>query len=241
MRKTLVLILMIFTGYYLCAQVYDESDEEYPKIKGEIAEAINDYYSYNVSIKGKQWKKGRSSVLIEKGKAEDTYELSKLDDNDLSTAWVEGVKGDGVGEYVLQSISGLDNDGCHVGFDYDIGKNIEINLIINDGFCKNKILFEKNNRVKKAKITIYDVPLVVGQNNTYVKAEPTILCDSIIDLADTMDEQKFKFIIRLRGDYPNSEPEVLLKFTILDVYKGTSYDDTCISEMHVYGEYVDEK
>jgi hypothetical protein len=240
MRKVLVFILIMFTGYFLSAQVYDETDEEHPKITGEIAEAIDDYYSYDVSIKGEPWKKGRSSVLIEKGKAEDIYELSKLNDNDLSTAWVEGVKGNGIGEYVLRNIWKKAGNGFE-SFNYRIERDVNIVLEVNNGFCKSEALFKKNNRIKKARIIIYDAPLVVGQNYTYVESDPVVLYDTVIELQDIMEQQKFEFAIKLRDDYHYSEPEVLLKFTILDVYKGTAYDDTCISEMHVYGEYEDKE
>ena len=31
-----------------------------------------------------------------------------------------------------------------------------------------------------------------------------------------------------------------MQLIILDVYPGTDYDDTCISEINVYGEYVSD-
>jgi hypothetical protein len=239
MKKKLFILLMLFLAHSLVAQVYDREEKKYPEIGGEIADAINDYYYRD---NRSHWKKGRSSVLIEEGKAEDTYELSKLNDNDLSTAWVEGVKGAGIGEYVLQQIYVLnENMGWLEEFDYGNNKRVKVILKINDGFCKNEILFKKNNRVKNARITIYDAPLVVGQNNTYVEAEPILLKNVVIALTDSMNEQSFEFVIELRNDYKLDQPAVILKFTILDVYKGTSYDDTCISEMHVYGEYKDKE
>jgi len=50
-----------------------------------------------------------------------------------------------------------------------------------------------------------------------------------LDLKDTMDLQKIKI-----------EPHVTksIKFTIKDVYKGSKYEDTCISELKLWGSKV---
>lgn len=236
MKNRSIILLLLFLSYSLVAQVYEVSDEDHSMIAGEIAEAIDDYYSYDVSIKGGQWKKGRSSVLIEKGKPEDTYELSKLNDNDLSTAWVEGVKGDGVGEYVFQLVYRMNNN-LLTCFKYNKYKKIKVVLEINNGFCKTKTLFDENNCVKQALVQLFDVPVIIGQNNTYVSSVPALLLEQKIDLADSMEKQNFVFFIESPDNLIATRPEILLKFTILDVYTGTAYGDTCISEMHVYGEY----
>lgn len=61
-----------------------------------------------------------------------------------------------------------------------------------------------------------------------------------IELKDTMDEQNFSFKINTRDDNIYSSPFVIMQLIILDVYPGTDYDDTCISEINVYGEYAEE-
>ena len=47
---------------------------------------------------------GASSVLHENGKEDGFYDRNKLFDKDLSTSWVEGVSGDGIGEYILLQV-----------------------------------------------------------------------------------------------------------------------------------------
>ena len=79
----------------------------------------------------------------------------------------------------------------------------------------------------------------MGQNTIVVESEPLVIYDSDIEIKDIREVQEFDFLINLRDDYLYSTPTLILQFIILDVYKGTDYDDTCISEIKVYGEYVD--
>lgn len=65
------------------------------------------------------------------------YSPNLLLDNNKKTAWVEGVKGDGIGEWIK----------------LDFKKDIEIsNIAILNGYGKTVNLYYKNNRVKKVKI-----------------------------------------------------------------------------------------
>lgn len=66
-----------------------------------------------------------------------TYGPENLVDEDLRTAWVEGVKGQGEGEYVV-----VDLGGAH---------NVSAIQIMN-GYHKNRRLFEANSRVRRATI-----------------------------------------------------------------------------------------
>ena len=115
-----------------------------------------------------------------------------LDDN-LDTAWVEGVKGSGVNEWIL------------LKFDNEIP--LEMIYIIN-GYAKSQSLYKKNNRVKEIRVEFSD--------GSY--------SDLTLD-DDTMDYQIFNFKESINTSY--------IKFTMLDVYKGSKYDDTCISEIIV--------
>ena len=202
-----------------------------------IRKAINQYWS--TLPYGKNWTCSRSSVLQEKSKSSDFYEYDKAFDNNLETVWVEGVPGNGINEYIMANI--CQKDLCN--FNYRKAKKnngINIFLSLNNGYCKNESLFIKNNRIKKAHVIIYDTPIAIGQDTTKIDDNPIIIYDEIIDLKDTMDEQTFSFVINTREDNIYSSPFVIMQFIILDVYPGTDYDDTCISEIKVYGEYANE-
>jgi hypothetical protein len=55
-----------------------------------------------------------------------------------------------------------------------------------------------------------------------------------------MELQEFDLPLKLRNDYVTSYPLLVLKITIVDIYPGSDYDNTCISEIKVYGEYVSD-
>lgn len=203
----------------------------------EIQNIVEDfYYRNNRSLH--IWKEGRSSVLLEANKESDFYEWKNLVDQDETTAWVEGAAGDGIGEYFLSTISNINEYGISTSFNYRRKRKINIHLNLINGYCKNESLFKKNNRVKKAKITIYDIPLNAGVDTMFVDGEPIIILNDIIELDDSMDSQEFIFETRLANTNSYCTPVVLLKFEILDIYKGSDYDDTAISEIEVFGEYL---
>lgn len=180
---------------------------------------------------------GASSVLHENGKNDEFYDRNKLFDKDLSTSWVEGVAGDGIGEYILLQVY----EDVFLGEEhFNIkDKKIRVLLTINNGFCKNFDLYCKNNRVKKAKITIYDMSLRVGQNETVVDDDPEIVLSDTILIEDKMENQIIPIEFSLKKNHTTTTPEIILKFEILEVYKGSLYEDTAISELKVIGSYIE--
>jgi hypothetical protein len=104
--------------------------------------------------------------------------------------------------------------------DYGIGEYIEFKgylyangIAILNGLQKNKTVFDANSRVKKIKVTIN------GKENC------------IVELEDKMGIQIF---IPL-GYESGAEGENFIRFEILEVYPGTKYKDTCISEIFTVG------
>lgn len=206
----------------------------------DINSVIYDYYYSNFN--NINWEKGRSSALQENKKQKDYYELNKINDKNLNTAWVEGAEGDGVGEYVYIPIFRKETNSS---FRYNKKNDIKITFSIFNGFCKSSELFYKNNRIKTAKITIFVIPMTTAQDGypsfPYEDEENEILLTKVIELKDIIESQTFEEKINIyNSNYQYDTPFVLLKFEIIDVYKGTKYDDTCISEMNVYGEYVSD-
>lgn len=91
----------------------------------------------------------------------------------------------------------------YIEFNFFIPINIE-SISIRNGYSKSEKLFNANNRVKT-----FDILL----NNTF---------KSTIDLKDTMEVQKFEI---------KSNNVKSIRFVIRDIYKGSKYNDTGISEV----------
>ena len=223
MKKILCAILLIFSSFIYANEKL-------------ILEAVNDLFIS--TLNDRQWTLGRSSVLFEQGKDSDFYEWRNLQDSNLNTCWCEGKKDAGIGEYVLIPFSREDG----LGFSYRKAqrfKNIVCSLNINNGNCKDMESFMKNNRIKRCRIKVYDTPVIYGQHITYANSTPLLIYDSIIELEDTPDKQLFDFCIKLRDDETECSPLLMIQLIILDVYLGTDYDNTCISEINVCGEYAE--
>ncbi|MBF0290300.1 MAG: hypothetical protein HQM14_21000 [SAR324 cluster bacterium] len=129
-----------------------------------------------------------SSYLKGKKKL-NAYWPPNLLDNDHTTAWVEGVKGKGVGESIT--------------FRFNAARN-PLFLLIQNGYGKSPTLFKKNGRVKSF--------LLTGSDRTTQK----------VHLKDIMEPQEIPLSL--------NAPVTWIRLEILDVYSGSKYEDTCISE-----------
>jgi hypothetical protein len=141
-----------------------------------------------------------SSYLVE---GATKYIPNNLIDNDESTAWVEGSKGDGIGEWISFENMRVVN-GKKVGMTECVK-----GMYIFNGYGKTEEFYYSNNRVKEVRIEF--------SNGKSISAE---LEDGL------MYPQQIDF-----GDYLETES---IKVTILSVYKGKKYADTCISEVFFY-------
>ncbi|TDX44496.1 NADase-type glycan-binding domain-containing protein [Orenia marismortui] len=80
-----------------------------------------------------------SSYLISKGQPKLAYHPINLIDEDPKTAWIEGVEGDGIGEYLtFYFLRAIDIEG----------------MKILNGYAKSNKLFEVNNRIKALELII---------------------------------------------------------------------------------------
>ena len=153
-----------------------------------------------------------SSNLNKNGKI--TYIGANAGDDNYETAWVEGVDGYGIGESVTFYIT--------------TGRVDEI--IIANGYVKTPKAYKENSRVKTLKLYYNDKHI------------------ANLHLRDEISDQYFK-LWKVFGTYAiyNSEekhwldvdgkivPQWSFKFKIADVYEGTKYDDTVISEIYFSG------
>ena len=134
-----------------------------------------------------------SSHLIQKSM---NYKVENVIDDNPSTAWIEGVSDDGIGQFIQFSSNNT--------FRVD-----KIDII--NGFSKNQKTYMKNNRVKKVIIEFSD------------KSQ------QVYELEDNNMEYQ---TIDIGGINTNS-----VKVIIQEVYtNGRVYNDTCISEISVYGQ-----
>jgi hypothetical protein len=122
-------------------------------------------------------------------------------DFDVTTAWIEGKKDYGIGEY-LEYNFGMTS----VGESQHLGIN---KLIVANGYKKTKKTWEENSRVKKLKMYVNDIPF------------------GVIELLDSFEFQTIDIPVIML-----SKQELMkIKFEIMEVYPGTKYKDTAISEL----------
>jgi hypothetical protein len=127
------------------------------------------------------------------------YGPESLFDRALDTAWVEGVPGQGIGQWIVIEFDGL-----------RLVKGIEIN----NGYNKDRDIYEKNSRVKEIKIEFS------GRQRRSV-----VLTDSgttqPIPLPDDKPLKAYWLKLTIESVYPGKKPE---------------WTDTAISELHVVSD-----
>lgn len=159
-----------------------------------------------------------SSVLKTDAINKYNYNPETLFDNDLSTAWVEGVPGNGEGEWV--EIEFMENV-----------ESVEGIGIIN-GYTKREAIYNANSRIKKIQLEVYR-----GERSMQPYKR------TIIELKQKQFNELNKNVeapfISWLADHVGSEPYGIskIRLTILEVIPGTKYEDTCISELYLLGWY----
>jgi len=136
------------------------------------------------------------------------YRANNIHDLNYKTAWVEGVKGYGIGEWIMYH------------FPPQTPRITE--LIVVNGYAKSEQTWKDNSRVKKLKMSINGKPFAIlalanSRQEQHFKIEP-------VGNADRKDLEKLQ-----------KQPWWTIKFEIMDVYKGDKYDDTAITEIYFNG------
>lgn len=184
-------------------------------LSGKLQHAGDGTYIWNTQYPGCSWYCGGyhfqtvSSSLPNKGN--NKYDSSCIFDDDVRTAWVEGVKGYGIGEYI------------DVHFPVANLAQATDCYIVN-GYNKNETTWKNNSRVKTMNLYI-DERLVAVLNLKDTRDEQHFVLPHIIP--SRTDTAGFTIIERDEMEYTVST----LRFLITDVYKGKKYDDTAISEL----------
>jgi hypothetical protein len=182
------------------------------------------------------------------------YSVNNLFDNNAATAWVEGVAGYGSGQYFIQ----------------DLGSALPSKIGIRNGYQKSESLYDRNSRVKIARMTLFTAYHIMGEvteiAEVYIAKQTG--SEFMVTLNDEMGLQEIDFPFdkaEIRRERDNltkefktefgkrleqvtefspacktpAELHYLLKFEIIDVYPGSSWDDTCISDFMTMGMETD--
>lgn len=142
--------------------------------------------------KEKMFSAEATTTLVEAGKPAGYFGAEKAIDGDLTTAWVEGASGSGIGESLT----------------IDFGETIELeNIGLMPGLSSSPEVFRGNNRVEKVSIEFSDGTKLTRSFDDKARIP-------IFELDDPVNARS-------------------VKITILGVYPGERWDDTCISEVVV--------
>jgi len=140
------------------------------------------------------------------------YTEDKAFDDDLSTSWVEGVEGPGIGQ--------------RIAFRLPAEKG-SISLL--PGYGEEEY-FLSNNRLMKAEFSIYF--LYTGQTEKAAVYSMKKLRTMNLKLEDRMEYQSFAYSIP-QEKVPSAMGELIGVIEIKDIYQGSRWDDTCIAEILV--------
>lgn len=210
---------------------YHENIDTKPKKIGEYHDfdyLLEDDFCYQVkngksNVTGMNWidvKITSSSFLKDK---KDVYDGLKAFDGDLKTAWCEDVDGFGSKEWLKFNINfKIDNtketflDGASIPY-----------ILIYPGLGRSKDLFYKNNRVKSLILIVSTKVECDGSKSNKRQCQNTTVFRLMFD--DVNKYHLFKI-----EDQTLIGKEFEIDLYIEDVYKGSKYDDTCISEVQFY-------
>ena len=152
------------------------------------------------------------------------YGSMKLGDSDPKTCWAEGKKNDGSGEYIWMTIA----------------KNTAT-IQVRNGYQKNENIYYANNRPKNIELELFACyepsGYVTESHNGFFMSEPIATSSALLE--DKLGYQDIKMAFdwhninsRLSNDEIFDEDQFILKIKIVDVYKGTKWDDACISDIN---------
>lgn len=167
------------------------------------------------------------------------YGAFNLFDANSQTAWIEGNVNDGIGESIF----------------FSIPKNCQTVNIYN-GYSKSQTTFNQNNRVKTIKLIIHIGINPVGyisevSQHFFLNTYPV---NFTIELNDTDSLQSFPFPIssselldfmdKAKKEYLDQYTEPIYLVTpivqleIIEVFKGSKYNDTCLSEIFFNHSFI---
>ena len=146
------------------------------------------------------------------------YSMGNIGDNSPATAWVEGVKGYGVGEVLIVP--------C-----LDLSQPVKIW----GGYGKSESSFVNNSRPKNVRLVIVQAEVEGVTQYGIVYKNLQMISQALVELKDVNDYQSLKtpYFQKNTYEFESEEKEYtyFLGLELLDVYEGVKWDDTCISEI----------
>lgn len=158
-----------------------------------------------------------SSSELETKKGSFTYSAKNAHDLSFKTAWVEGVSGYGIGEYLTYS--------------FPVRHPRITSIIIANGYVKSEKAFKNNSRVKTLAVYHNGTKLAI----LHLKDIRGTQSFKFSPIGSTRTEKYNPETKSYRNEIDTEASDWSLKFEILEVYKGDKYDDTVISEIYFDG------
>ncbi|MEM6299347.1 MAG: discoidin domain-containing protein [Bacteroidota bacterium] len=189
-------------------------------------------WNQSASLLESEYREHLPRTIIKSVRASSTlkgnYQVENLFDGSPQTAWVEGAMGSGAGEWVE--------------IEFKEGVFIAGMTILN-GYTKNENVFTANGKVKR--FTAEVVNVVNGQTHIQEYSLEYHQVDSLRNYSfQDFSERGMYQTLDVLFDAGNPDmlsPDELgsttkIRFTITEVYAGSRYEDTCISEFFFYGD-----
>lgn len=196
--------------YFASFKKYDLKTSPNLTIFYQNTEKLSDYLSkYRI-------KNDKIKAVTVSSSLSSSYSSKNLFDFDFNTAWVEGSERDGIGEKI----------------EIELDKYPLAAICLINGYTKNADVYLSNNRIKKLKI---DIEYIDYEDSTKLITESNEVLFNKLEYNE-ISKNNFGNIITIVGDYGDGYSKITkITLTILDVYKGTKYSDTCISELLLLG------
>lgn len=151
------------------------------------------------------------------------YPVSNLCDGDITTAWVSSIRS-GIGEKITIQFK----------------KPTDVsNLVLINGYHKNEKTYLENNRIRKIDI-IAEGKIYKEDGSTEENVRNMELSWAANDKYLPVSFERLKQhpdMSSVKVSYPyESFKATKIELTIREIYRGTKYDDTCISEIILFGK-----
>jgi len=208
--------------------VYVFECDDYSLLENDFVKIDYNYYKWEKAFNLRRF---ANSKLVKEYKflsEHPKYPASNLFDNNKNTTYVPLKKGD-------------ENDWIEIIFKEHV---VLFGVAIINGYAKNNDVYLKNNIVTKIKLTIKstnDKPIVLVSevllNRKDVSNDYTTY---FIGIEDLLQGELYGNVDNMNNISDQMSSMASLKIEILETDKGTKYDDTCISELLLYGT-IDEK
>ncbi|EMJ65660.1 MULTISPECIES: hypothetical protein [Leptospira] len=219
MRKFVILNILIFVSVFAC--------------KTEAERLLLTLWNYHRED-------GIIATSTMSGRTPKQYSTDNLGDSNSQTAWCtnEGPRGESIAFMQWASVSGLNISYYYLENALKSYK-YKAKFLIHNGYGKSEETYYNNNRIKKAKLKIYEAGMSEGDGGKlYISKRLSLISVKELEFGEKLGLQIFDLEFDLKGRYGVkgfNELGMFYVFEISEVYKGKKYNDTCISELDVLG------